>query len=222
MGLFKNYPIEREIVDQTQQQIDIAAVKQRGLGKNRFPESLVQTYRLMCNKYGKPIIKQEEQELLELGHAVYDFDVELYPDAMPAIRKLKEQGHELYLYTGGDYQIQTQKVLDAGLDGIFPETRRFICEHKNTLSMKKILRQGNFRRESTWMIGNSARNDIRPALELGLHAIHIPDEFGWDYDNVELDIPAKGHFHVLKSIREVPDVISQALKGERGRSEYLG
>ncbi|MFC4769627.1 HAD family hydrolase [Effusibacillus consociatus] len=222
MVLFQDYPIDRDLVDKTQQQIDVAGVEQKGLGKNRFPESLVQTYRLMCGKYGKTPNKQEEKEIFQLGHSVYDFEVELYPDALSTIEQLIRQGHELYLYTGGDFKIQTQKVLNAGLDGIFPEERRFICEHKNTLILKKILRRENLDPSHTWMVGNSARNDIRPALELGLHAIHIPDAYGWEYDHVELDIPAKGHFHVLKSIREVPDVIAESLKGDHTRRENLG
>ncbi|WP_018131174.1 DUF188 domain-containing protein [Effusibacillus pohliae] len=217
MELFKDYPLDRKLVDATQQQIDVAGVEQKGLGKNRFPESLVQTYRLMCAKYGKQPSKQEEKELFELGHSVYDFAVELYPHALSTLEKLIERGHELYLYTGGDRQIQTQKVINAGLEAIFPEERRFIFEHKNTLMLKKIMQKHRFDPNRTWMVGNSARNDIRPALELGLHAIHIPDAYGWEYDRVELDIPAKGHFHVLKSIKEVPDVIEQSIREGRLR-----
>jgi hypothetical protein len=57
---------------------------------------------------------------------------------------------------------------------------------------------------------------------LGLHAIHIPDEFGWEYDHAELDIPAKGHFHVIKSISQVPEIIRQSIQGDRTHHEHLG
>ncbi|WP_200760201.1 HAD family hydrolase [Effusibacillus dendaii] len=223
MSLFQDFPVERSLIDKTQEKIDMAGVEKWGLGKNRFPDSLVQTYRLMCQKYGKIPEQKEEARILELGHSVYDFDIELYPYAMNTLEKLIKQGHDLYLYTGGDFQIQTQKVLEAGLDVIFPEQKRFIYEHKNTKVLRHILTRYNFHPQKTWMVGNSARSDIRPALETGIHAIHIPDEFGWKYDRVELDVPAKGEFHVLRSIADVPDVIAEiAGRGANQRREQMG
>lgn len=220
--LFRDYPVDPDLIARTQQQIDVAGVRRAGLGKNRFPESLVQTYLLMCGKYGKTPDPQEQREIFELGCSVYDFEPELYPGAMETLETLRDSGYGMYLYTGGDFEIQTRKILKAGLADFFPEERRFIFEYKNALTLKKILRMGKFPRRMTWMVGNSARSDILPALELGLNAIHIPDSFGWAYDQVELNVTAKGHFFVLKSIVEVPDVIERSVKGNLGVREHLG
>lgn len=220
--LFDGYPVDKQMLLDTQNQVDIAGVQKLGLGRTRFPESLVETYRLVSAKFGRATAEHEENEIRSIGYSVYDYEVELYPYAMETLQVLKEERHHLYLYSGGDFQIQTQKVLDAGLDMIFPEDKRYITEHKNTLSLKKILKEASLRPQSTWVIGNSPRNDIRPALELGLHAIHLPDQFSWDYDQVEIDIPAKGHFTVLPSIKDVPDTISQAVGGEAKKHEDLG
>lgn len=222
LELFHGYPIKREVVSDTQKQVDVASIEAKGLGKDRFPESLVETYRLMCAKYGKPVKKEEELNVFELGHSVYEYEVKLYPHALSTLKNLIDKGHDLYLYTGGDYSIQTQKVYDAGLDRFFPENKRFVYEHKNTLVLKQILRQRKFNEQKTWMIGNSARTDIRPALELGMHAIYIPDQFGWEYDHVELNIPAKGHFLKLESIQAVPSVIEESIQGDREKRENLG
>lgn len=220
--MFKDYKVDRDLIDGTQKQVDFLGVENLGMGKSRFPESLVQTYRLMAARHGKDPCPAEEKIIFELGFSVYDFEVELYPDALQTIEKLKSKGHEMYLYTGGDFKVQTQKVVDAGLEYIFPEDRRFIFEHKNTIVLKKIMRKAELNAKNTWMIGNSARSDVRPALELGLHTIHIPDVNGWEYDHVELDVPAKAHFHVLRSIKDVPAVIEQTSKGETKKSEHLG
>jgi putative hydrolase of the HAD superfamily len=222
INLFDGHPVTKQMLLDTQNQVDIVGVEKFGLGRNRFPESLVETYRLMSAKYGRPASEKEENEIRTIGFSVYEYEVELYPYAMETLQVLKEQGHHLYLYSGGDYEIQTQKVLNAGLDMIFPEDRRFITEHKNTLSLKKIIKQRLFQPQTTWVIGNSPRSDIRPALELGLHAIHLPDQFGWDYDQVQIDVPAKRQYTVLSSIRDVPDAIRQAAGEEGTQHEDLG
>ena len=43
-------------------------------------------------------------------------------------------------------------------------------------------------RERTFMIGNSPRSDINPALRAGLRAaIYIPHEHTWDMEHEDLD-----------------------------------
>lgn len=213
LSFFPDHPIEAKLIDDTQQHIDLSGIEQHGLGKHRFPESLVATYRLMCDKYGKTPLAHEELELEAIGYGVYTKPVELYPHAHETLEMLKQDGHELYLYTGGDLEIQTAKVLRAGLEHIFPEHRRFVSEHKNRAVLAKIMQDIDLKHEHTWMIGNSARNDIRPALEEGIHAIHLPDKGGWSFDNADLNVPVIGHFVTLDTIKHVPDVIRKHISG---------
>ncbi|MBL0388153.1 HAD family hydrolase [Tumebacillus sp. ITR2] len=211
LSFFQGYPIEAKLIDDTQQHIDLSGIEQHGLGKHRFPESLVATYRLMCEKYGKTPSKHEEQEIEAVGYGVYTKPIELYPHAHDTLELLRSEGHELYLYTGGDHEIQTAKVLKAGLGDIFPEDRRFISEHKNRSVLSKIMQERGLEHLSTWMVGNSARNDIRPALEEGIHAIHLPDKGGWSFDQADLNVPVIGRFFTLETIKGVPDIIRDHL-----------
>jgi putative hydrolase of the HAD superfamily len=209
LACFQGYPIDAKQIEDTQQHIDLSGIEQHGLGKHRFPESLVATYRLMCDKYGKTPLKHEEQELEAIGYGVYTKPVELYPHAHETLELLKKEGHELYLYTGGDQEIQTSKVLRAGLADIFPEQRRFVSEHKNRDVLAKIMREIDLKHHHTWMVGNSARNDIRPALEEGIHAIHLPDKGGWSFDQADLNVPVIGRFYTLETIQHVPKIIRE-------------
>jgi putative hydrolase of the HAD superfamily len=210
---FSANEVERKMVDETQQHIDLTGIEQHGLGKHRFPESLVATYRLLCDKFGKEPRKQEEDELLAIGYGVYTKPIELYPHAHETLEHLRGEGHELYLYTGGDFEIQTGKVVRAGLEDMFPLHRRFISEHKNRSVLADILKTNRLQYEHTWMIGNSARNDIRPALEEGIHAIHLPDVGGWSFDQADLNVPLRGRFITLETIRRVPDTIREHIGG---------
>jgi putative hydrolase of the HAD superfamily len=41
-------------------------------------------------------------------------------------------------------------------------------------------------RQRTWMIGNSPKSDINPALEAGLHAVFVPHHNTWMLEQGEL------------------------------------
>ena len=41
-------------------------------------------------------------------------------------------------------------------------------------------------REQTWMIGNSPKSDINPALEAGLHAVFVPHNNTWELERGEV------------------------------------
>ena len=41
-------------------------------------------------------------------------------------------------------------------------------------------------RQRTWMIGNSPKSDINPALEAGLHAVFVPHHNTWMLERDEL------------------------------------
>lgn len=215
---FQAWNPDMKMIEETQHTVDLSGIENHGLGKNRFPESLVSTYRLFCDKFGKEPNRQEEETLLAIGYGVYTKPVELYPHAHETLRSLCEAGHELFLYTGGDQEIQTAKVLNAGLQEIFPAHRRFISEHKNRDVLARIIAMNELDREHTWMIGNSARNDIRPALEEGIHAIHLPDSGGWSFDHADLNVPLKSRFHTLDTILHVPGVIHKHIE-EFGKDE---
>lgn len=209
---FYGYGIDLKEVDLTQQQIDLAGIDQLGLGKVRFPESLVTTYLLFCEKLGKEPQEFEKKQLEQIGYLVYDQKPELLPNAIEVLKRLNTDQYELHLYTGGDYQIQMNKILDSGLHVHFEEHRRYVSEHKNKEILQGILNRHHWKPHTVWMIGNSARSDIRPALEVGIHAIHIPNENGWVFDQVDLTETNRGRLFVVSSIGEVPNLIEKHLQ----------
>jgi len=40
--------------------------------------------------------------------------------------------------------------------------------------------------DSTWMVGNSPKSDINPALAAGLHAVFVPHDNTWILEHEEL------------------------------------
>jgi putative hydrolase of the HAD superfamily len=54
----------------------------------------------------------------------------------------------------------------------------------------------------TWMIGNSPKSDVNPALEAGLNAVFVPHEHTWILEKQELR-PGKGRLLVLEKFEDL-------------------
>src|SRR5215469_14459488 len=66
---------------------------------------------------------------------------------------------------------QTLTIENSGLGIYFGDT--IIVEEKNIDTYKRLVTELDLDLENTWMIGNSPRSDINPALEVGLNAVYI-------------------------------------------------
>ena len=59
------------------------------------------------------------------------------------------------------------------------------------------------------MVGNSLRSDIVPVLALGGAAAHVPYPLTWAYEQVDVLPPSEGRFFEIKSVREVPALLTR-------------
>ncbi|MBW7455926.1 HAD family hydrolase [Paenibacillus sepulcri] len=203
---FRGYGIPSETIRSKQTEIDIAGVHAVGFMSEHFPQSFIDTYRYFTEQTGRARSVIEEDQLWKLGRSVYELEVEPYPFMEETLDTLASNGHELHLYTGGEMLIQQRKIQQMQLQRYF-DTRIYVRSHKNIDAMEGILSEGGFERSSTWMIGNSLRTDVIPALTSGIHAIHMKSESEWIYNVVGIDVEPKGAFFTLHQLCDVPDKI---------------
>lgn len=203
---FSQYSIPLEQYKEKQLELDLAGVHIHGFMKDRFPQSLIETYDYFIEQTGRNRSLEEEELLFELGSSVYDQQYEAYPNMEQTLKQLQDEGHKLSLYTGGDAIVQSMKVEQLKLDRFFGK-KIYISQHKTTEVLENIIVENKMERTKTWMIGNSARTDILPALKAGIHSIYIPIENEWKFNIVSIDIAPKGAFITLASLDEVPNAI---------------
>ena len=79
---------------------------------------------------------------------------------------------------------QTGKVERSGLKEYFAAVE--IVAEKNESTYRSIATKYALTPESTWMVGNSPRSDINPALAAGLHAVFVPHDQTWILEHEEL------------------------------------
>ena len=53
-----------------------------------------------------------------------------------------------------------------------------------------------------WMIGNSPRSDINPAMKIGLNAVYIPHQHTWQLEH-EPVVAGSGKLVILPAFREL-------------------
>ncbi len=57
---------------------------------------------------------------------------------------------------------------------------------------RQIVGEMQFDPQDTWMMGNSPRSDINPALAAGLKAVFIPHPHTWRLEHEQIEEPGDG------------------------------
>jgi putative hydrolase of the HAD superfamily len=211
--IFGSDKMNSDEIRKKQQEIDLKGVEKLGFTLDHFPQSLVETYHYISAVYGTNPDIAVESIVRELGERVYFLEIEAYPDMVETLNTLKNQGHTLFLYTGGVAEVQFRKVQKLGLDYFF-ENRIHVARHKTIEEMDRLLTRIHADRSNTWMIGNSLRTDIVPALESKIHAIFIPADNEWNYNIVEVKSEPAGAYLTISKLAEVPAAITNYLRSK--------
>jgi putative hydrolase of the HAD superfamily len=91
------------------------------------------------------------------------------------------------------------KVDRSGLAGHF--RRVVITPEKDPAAYRALISECELEPERTWMVGNSPRSDINPALEAGLGAIFVPHSRTWSLELAE--ITQSSRLIVVKNFEEL-------------------
>lgn len=175
-----------------------------GYGAKAFAVSVIEAFRLLA-----PSADLETEGRLEnLALSIYRRDqLELRPGVCETLSVLATH-HRLVLVTKGDRDEQEWKVQCSGLRQHFDHVE--VVPEKNVATYAALVRRLRASPNRTWMIGNSPRSDINPALAAGLNAVLIPHPHTWELEMEELD---RGHERlvIVDSLHEliplfVPDV----------------
>jgi putative hydrolase of the HAD superfamily len=78
-------------------------------------------------------------------------------------------------------------------------------KEKDTGSYQRLVRERGLDAERTWMIGNSPKSDINPALAAGLNAVFIPHPHTWSLEHDDVRNGGRGKLLELRSFRELKE-----------------
>ncbi len=169
----------REVINHTERE----SILSHGYGLHSFAHSLVRTFEKLSVE---PITPALHETIRGFAHQIADHPLEIITDVPETLAYLAER-HHLILMTKGSLTEQSAKIEGSGLKEFFVAVE--IVAEKNPAAYRQIVDKYALLPEVTWMIGNSPRSDINPALAAGLHAVFVPHDQTWVLEHEEL-VPA--------------------------------
>lgn len=173
-------------------------IAEHGYGLKSFRRSLIDCFEQLSDG---PVTPEKHARIVSFTDAIAAHEIELLEGVEETLRELGAR-HRLILVTKGNHDEQNDKVERSGLRGLFAAVE---VPHEKTPGMyRELAARYDCEPASTWMIGNSPRSDINPALAAGLNAIFIPHDHTWVLEHEVLDTPDDpGRLLELESISDL-------------------
>jgi putative hydrolase of the HAD superfamily len=170
-----------------------------GYGSRGFSLSLMETLEEIT---GAPTTSEDRERILALGERVRRMPIQYLPGVVETLTVLKEH-HRLILFTKGDPQEQRDKVERSGAMVYFHHAE--VTSEKRPDDYRRLVESHALDRDESWMVGNSPRSDINPALEVGLGAVYIPHPNTWSLEHEEVRSANGARLKILKKFSELLD-----------------
>jgi putative hydrolase of the HAD superfamily len=154
-----------------------------GYGLHSFAHALVSCFERLS---ADPVTPELHATIQSFAHAIADHPVEILSD-VPATLDYLGHRHHLILMTKGAFAEQWGKVERSGLKEYFTAVE--IVPEKDEGIYRSIVSKYDLANDTTWMIGNSPKSDINPALSAGLNAVFVPHGDTWILEHDEIAVP---------------------------------
>jgi putative hydrolase of the HAD superfamily len=168
-----------------------------GYGSANFTKSLVETYRRLAER---ELQDEDVQQVRRFGEQIRTHPMQLLDGVKETIDYLAAR-HELVVLTKGDVEEQTLKIERSGIAESFK--RAIIVEEKDVATYHRVVEELQIDPQRTWMIGNSPRSDINPALSAGLNAVYIPHPHTWHFEHEDVRHIGNGQLLTLAAFTDL-------------------
>jgi putative hydrolase of the HAD superfamily len=181
ISFLNHHEFSPEQVREVLNDVERECIVKHGYGLHSFSHALVDTFERLSVQTVTPEL---HAQIISFAHTVSDHPIEFLPEVPQTLEYLSAR-HRLILVTKGAVPEQSGKIERSGLEGHFAATE--IVAEKNPETYRALVEKHELARDSTWMIGNSPRSDINPALAAGLHAVFVPHGDTWILEHEEVN-----------------------------------
>ncbi|HUI47469.1 MAG TPA: HAD family hydrolase [Acidimicrobiia bacterium] len=173
--------LEPASIRATLHDIEAANSVAHGYGTRVFLRSLHECFEDLLER---PPTAADRASIESLAAPLLSHAIEPIADVHTTLDALGQR-HDLLLLTKGDHTEQRAKIDVSGLSGHF--RRIVIVPEKNADVYARLVDDESLDPECTWMVGNSPKSDILPALAAGIGAVFIPNVNTWAMEHDEID-----------------------------------
>jgi putative hydrolase of the HAD superfamily len=170
-------------VRQQLNEVERECIRKHGYGLNGFVQALTDTFERLSVE---PLTPALRETIHGFARAIAEQPIEIIAGVEETLAYLSPR-HRLILVTKGDRVEQAGKIKRSGLERHFQSVE--IVAEKDISAYKTIVDKHKLHPTLTWMVGNSPKSDINPALLAGLHAVFVPHDRTWILEHEELCQP---------------------------------
>jgi len=157
-----------------------------GYGLSSFTRSLVTCFERLSPE---PVTEERAQQILGFARSIAEQEIELLPGVAETLAELGTR-HRLILMTKGNRAEQADKLARSGLASHFSAVE--IVKEKDPPTYREVIHRHELKPHTSWMIGNSPKSDINPALAAGLHAVFLFHKDTWVLEHAEIAAAPEG------------------------------
>jgi putative hydrolase of the HAD superfamily len=184
ISFLNHHEYSPEQVREVLNQVERECIVSHGYGLHSFAHALTQTFERLAVE---PLTPALHETISGFAHTIADHPVEILPEVPETLEYLSGR-HHLILLTKGALEEQSGKVERSGLKDYFADVD--IVPEKDVSTYSSVISKRGLFAESTWMVGNSPKSDINPALAAGLNAVFVPHGATWILEHEEV-MPAQ-------------------------------
>jgi putative hydrolase of the HAD superfamily len=162
-----------------------------GYGLTSFTRSLVTCFERLSPH---PVTDEKRDRIRSFANSIAEQEIELLPGVPETLAQLASR-HRLILMTKGNQAEQADKLARSGLAPHFSAVE--IVAEKDPPTYRAVILHQNIPSHSAWMIGNSPKSDINPALAAGLNAVFLFHKDTWVLEHASVD-PAPPGQHLIE------------------------
>ncbi len=185
----------RDVLDE----IESVNARIHGYGSLNFGRNLQQAYRHLAER---DIDDRQLQTVMRIAERIMEQPLEII-EGVPETLEYLASRHDLTLFTKGHPEEQKLKIDRSDLAIYFGHTA--IVKEKNAAAYRALCAERRLDPRRTWMIGNSPRSDINPALEAGLGAVFVPHANTWILEKEEIRGAVDGRYIRLETFSQLQD-----------------
>jgi putative hydrolase of the HAD superfamily len=185
----------RDVLDE----IEIANACVHGYGSLNFGRNLRQCYESLAER---DVCDQDLRMVMSFAERILEHPMEVIAGVPETLEYLSER-HDLTLFTKGHPEEQRLKIDRSGLGIYFGHTA--IVKEKDAAAYAKLAAERGMDPARSWMIGNSPKSDINPALEAGLNAVFVPHERTWTLERQEIR-RGKGELRIVERFSDLQKI----------------
>lgn len=179
-------------------EIELANIRSHGYGSLNYGHNLKQCYRHLAER---DVNEADLETVMGFARRILEAPLEIFEGVPEALAYLSMR-HELTLFTKGHPEEQKMKIDRSGLGIFFAHTA--IVKEKDARAYRHLVRERGLNPAYTWMIGNSPKSDVNPALEAGLNAVFVPHQHTWQLEKQEIQ-PGSGRLIVVECFAALRD-----------------